>query len=150
MSDQVRWFEDWHVGEVLEIDDTYTLGQDAIIEFASEYDPQVFHLDPVAATDTVYGGLIASGWQTGSIMMRLLTTLVAGESSMGSPGCDELRWKAPVRPGDTLRLRVTVLDSAPSTSKPDRGVIYLGEELLNQDDTVVMTLTARLLLRRRP
>ncbi len=144
-----RWFEDWTTGEVIETEETYTLTEASILAFANEYDPQVFHTDPVAAVDTVYGGLIASGWQTGSIMMRLLTTLL-GESSMGSPGCDELRWKAPVRPGDVLRLRVTVGEIVPSNSKPDRGVIYLHNELVNQRDEVPFSITARSLIRRNP
>ena len=145
---RARWFEDWVVGEVIETDASYTMDQDRIIEFAKEFDPQVFHTDPEAAKTTIYGGLIASGWHTGSVMMWLMTTLL-GEASMGSPGCDELRWPAPVRPGDTLRLRLEVLETVPSKSKPDRGVVRVTQRVLNQRDEVVMSLSARMILERR-
>lgn len=145
---RARWFEDWVVGEVIETDASYTMDQDRIIEFAKEFDPQVFHTDPEAAKETIYGGLIASGWHTGSVMMKLLTSLL-GPASMGSPGCDELRWPAPVRPGDTLRLRLEVLETVPSTSKPDRGVVRVSEQVLNQRDEVVMSLYARFIMKRR-
>lgn len=143
-----RWFEDYVEGEVYEVGE-YTMTEEAIIAFATEFDPQVFHTDPEAAADTVYGGLIASGWHTGSATMKLVASTL-GPSSMGSTGGSDLRWTAPVRPGDTLRLRVTVLSVEPSSSKPDRGSVVCRNETINQHGEVVMTFTPRLLVRRRP
>jgi len=143
-----RWLDDWRAGEVLETE-PYEISQERIIGFANEFDPQLFHTDPEGAKDTIYGGLIASGWHSGSIMMRLLSTFL-GEASMGSPGVEELRWLAPVRPRDLLRLRVHVDAVTLSRSKPDRGVVTVDKELINQHDAVVMTMTAALLMRRRP
>lgn len=135
-----RYFEDYRVGETFEFGD-YPITEEEIVEFASRYDPQPFHIDREAAKDSIFGGLIASGWMTGSIMMRLLVdNLISPLSSMGSPGLDELRWLRPVRPGDRLRLRVTVLDSRRSQTKPDRGVVQMLQEAMNQDDEIVMTV----------
>lgn len=142
-----RWFDDFTVGEVFETA-AHELTEQRIIEFGSEFDPQVFHTDPQAAAGTIYGGLIASGWHTGSVLMKLLATTL-GPSSLGSPGCDKLRWLAPVRPGDRLRLRITVLQARPSATKPDRGVLVYGHELSNQDGVVVMSMESTMLMRRR-
>ena len=113
------------------------------------FDPQRFHVDPEAASESVFGGLIASGWHTGSVMMSLLASTL-GPASLGSPGCDALRWTAPVRPGDRLSLRIHVLESRPSASKPDRGILRYRNELSNQRGDIVMTLEANLLMLRRP
>ncbi len=142
-----RYFEDWSVGEMF-VTDSYEITEERMRSFAAEFDPQPFHVDPEAAAASIYGGLIASGWHTGSVLMRLLTTLL-GPSSMGSPGVDKLRWNAPVRAGDQLRLRLTVLDTRTSSSKPDRGIILFRQELLNQRDEVVMSLEASLFMKRR-
>ena len=132
------------------IDETVGVDQDAVIGFATAFDPQSFHTDPVAAAEGPFGGLIASGWHTSALMMRLFATqYLSSVASLGSPGIDELRWPAPVRPGDTLRLRATVLDARRSRSRPDRGIVTTGAELRNQDDTPVLTLTAINLLRAR-
>ena len=113
------------------------------------YDPQSFHTDPVAAAASSYGGLIASGWQTAGVMMRLLVAhFIPPNASLGSPGVDELRWLKPVRPGD--RLRVRVQETVPSRSRPDRGMVRLLIEVLNQHAEVVMTTRGMLLFRRRP
>ncbi len=144
-----RWFEDYTVGEVVDVPGERLMVEDRMIEFAREFDAQPFHIDPEAAAGSIYGGLIASGWHTGSVLMSLLAGIM-GPSSLGSPGCDSLRWVAPVRPGDRLRLRFEVLDSRPSASKPDRGVLRFGNELSNQDGQVVMTLESTLFLLRRP
>ncbi len=144
---QDRYFDDWSVGEVFETD-SHMMTTQRMWSFAEEFDPQPFHVDPEAAEASIYGGLIASGWHTGSVLMRLFTTLL-GPSSMGSPGVDNLRWTAPVRAGDRLRLRLTVLDTRTSESKPDRGILRLKQELLNQRDEVVMSLEASLFMKRR-
>ncbi|MEZ5225720.1 MAG: MaoC family dehydratase [Acidimicrobiales bacterium] len=142
-----RYFEDWSVGESF-ISAAHEMTADRIRSFAEEFDPQPFHVDEAAAAASIYGGIIASGWHTGSVMMRLLTAFL-GPSSMGSPGVDELRWRAPVRAGDRLRLRLTVREVRTSKSKPDRGVVTFDEELLNQHDEVVMSLVASLFMQRR-
>lgn len=142
-----RYFDDWSVGEVF-VTEPYEITEERMRSFSLEFDPQPFHVDPEAAAASIYGGLIASGWHTGSVLMRLLTTLL-GASSMGSPGVDKLRWQMPVRAGDELRLRLTVLDMRPSTSKPDRGIISFRQELLNQRNEVVMSLEASLFMKRR-
>lgn len=135
-----RYFEDYRVGEVFEFGDELVTEQE-IVEFASRYDPQPFHVDPAAATVSSFGGLIASGWMTAGIMMRMLVEhFISREAGMGSPGIDELRWLRPVRPGDRLRTRVTILETRRSSSKPDRGMVLTLDEVLNQDGDVVMTL----------
>jgi acyl dehydratase len=135
-----RYFEDYLVGESFEFGD-HLVTEEEIVEFASRYDPQPFHVDKLAAGQSIYGGLIASGWMTGSVMMRMAVDhLISPLSSMGSPGIDELRWLRPVRPGDRLRVRATVLASKRSQTKPDRGVIEILQEAVNQDDEVVMTI----------
>ena len=146
----MRYFEDFKVGEVIE-GGTRMVTRDEIVAFAREFDPQPFHTDEAAARQTMYGGLIASGWHSGSLMMRLFyDSLFRDSASMGSPGIDELRWLKPVRPGDTLRLRTTVLEVIESRSKPDRGLVRTFCELLNQDGEVVMTLKPVNFVRRRP
>jgi acyl dehydratase len=128
-----------------------TLSKDEMIAFAREFDPQPFHTDEAAAKETIYGGLIASGWHTTAIMMRLFwDALLKDCASLGSPGADEIRWLQPVRPGDTLRLRFTVAETTPSRSKPDRGVVRSLCEVLNQRDEVVMTLKGVGFFARRP
>lgn len=135
-----RYFEDYRVGEVFEFGDELVTEQE-IVEFANRYDPQPFHVDPAAATNSSFGGLIASGWMTAGIMMRMLVEhFISREAGMGSPGIDELRWLRPVRPGDRLRTRVTILETRRSSSKPDRGMVLTLDEVLNQDGDVVMTL----------
>lgn len=145
-----RYFEDYSTGETLEFGD-YLVTETEIIEFASKYDPQAFHIDPEAAKYSIYGGLIASGWMTGSIMMRLMAdSFVSPRASMGSPGMDEVRWLQPVRPGDRLRMRVSILSTRRSTSKPDRGIVVSLSEALNQHDEVVMSFRSMLMTRCRP
>lgn len=137
-----RWFEDYPPGLVLEFGST-TLDESELVDFARRYDPQPFHVDADAAAQSGYGGLIASGWHTGSLMMRLLVEhFLSPESGLGSPGIDELRWLAPVRPGDRLSVRVTILEARRSQSKPDRGLIRTRIEVLNQRREVVMAMKA--------
>jgi acyl dehydratase len=125
--------------------------RDEILAFAREFDPQPFHLDEAAARRTIYGGLLASGWHTAAILMRLMwETYLKDTASMGSPGVDEVRWLKPVRPGDTLRARFTVTDARPSRSRPDRGVVTSLSEVLNQHGEVVMTVRGLSMFARRP
>lgn len=127
-----------------------TLTEAEIIDFAWRYDPQPFHLDVGAAQKSPYGGLIASGFQSLALCFRLfIQTGILAESSLGSPGIDELRWLAPVRPGDTLHGVVDVLEIRPSKSKPDRGIARLKYQATNQRDEVVLSFIVNHLLRRR-
>ena len=127
-----------------------TLTEAEIIDFAWRYDPQPFHLDANAAAESPYGGLIASGFQSLAICFRLfIQSGILAESSMGSPGIDELRWLAPVRPGDTLHCEVQVLEVRPSSSKPDRGIARLRYTAVNQRPEVVLSFVVNHLLRRR-
>jgi acyl dehydratase len=147
-----RYFEDYEPGTVHEFG-TIAVEEMEIIEFGQRFDPQVFHTDPQAAKQTIYGGLIASGWQTASLMMRLFVDhYLSGIASLGSPGVDEMRWIKPVRPGDSLSLRVTVSQTKRSRSKPDRGVLFSFIEVLNQNHDVVMSMKAvnLLLCRQKP
>ena len=147
-----RYFEDYEPGTVHEFG-TIAVEETEIIEFGQRFDPQVFHTDPQAAKQTIYGGLIASGWQTASLMMRLFVDhYLSGIASLGSPGVDEMRWIKPVRPGDILSLRVTVSQTKRSRSNPDRGVLFSFIEVLNQNNDVVMSMKAvnLLLCRQKP
>lgn len=127
-----------------------TLTEGEIIGFALKYDPQPFHLDVVEAAKSPYGGLIASGFQSLSLCFRLfIQSGVFLESSIGSPGIDELRWLAPVRPGDTLHSEVEVLELRPSTSRPDRGIARLKYLARNQHGDAVLSFIVNHLLKRR-
>ena len=144
------YFEDFKPGDRFE-SGTLTITEALIMEYARFYDPQPFHTDPEAAKATVYGGLIASGMQTIGIMFKLfMETGVLAVCSLGSPGLDEIRWKAPVRPGDVLRVVAEVLESRPSSSKPDRGIVRILFSALNQRGETVATFIGNQLCRRRP
>ncbi|GGQ18407.1 acyl dehydratase [Actinomadura coerulea] len=144
-----RYLEDYTAGTTCEYGHV-SVDEAEIIEFARRFDPQPIHVDPEFAAAGPFKGIIASGWHTGSIMMRLFADhFLSRVASLASPGVDELRWPAPVRPGDTLRLRVAVLEVRPSRSKPDRGIVGTRAELLNQDDEVVLHTLPVNLLRRR-
>lgn len=144
-----RYFEDFVVGESIEFG-SRTLTEEEIIAFAKQFDPQPFHVDPEKAASSYYGGLIASGWHTVSIYMRLLVdVLLQDTQSLGSPGVDELRWLKPVRPGDTLQARYTVLETIPSKSRPNVGIIRSKGEMVNQHGEVVMTVVAANFFARR-
>jgi acyl dehydratase len=137
-----RYFEDYVPGFTVDCG-SFAMHEADIIAFAKEYDPQPFHVDPVAAMDGPFGGLIASGWHTTSMMMRqLVEYFVSPESSLGAAGIDEIRWPKPVRPGDTLHVRATVLEARRSGSKPDRGIVKSLAEVTNQEGDLVMKLTA--------
>ena len=146
----MRYFEDFAPGDVIELG-SRTLTKDSIVAFAREFDPQPFHTDEAAAARSIFGGLLASGWHTGSLAMRLLYDgLLKDTASLGSPGIDELRWLKPVRPGDTLSLRMTILEAVPSRTKPDRGLVRSLMEMRNQHGEVVLTIRGLSLLGRRP
>jgi acyl dehydratase len=114
-----------------------------VLAFGRRFDPQPFHTDPAAAGETEYGGLIASGWHTAGLMMRLYSDhYLSKVATLVSPGVDNLRWLKPVRPGDELSLRVTVAEARRLRSKPDRGLVRSDVEVLNQRGEVVMTLSA--------
>lgn len=146
---QQRWFEDYTQGEIFEFGD-HLVTEDEIVEFARRYDPQPFHVDAVAAAQSNFGGLVASGWMTAAVAMRMMCDhWITPQSALGSPGVDQLRWLRPVRPGDRLRMRVTVLEMRRSRSKPDRGSIVLRQETINQAGEVVMSQQGRALIRCR-
>lgn len=143
------YFEDFTPGRVFELG-SVTVTREAIIEFATQFDPQPFHTDEAAAAESSFGGLIASGWHTGSLWMRMYADVILpGTDGRGSPGIDELRWRAPVRPGDTLTGITTVVDARPSERDPTRGTVYTESTMTNQDGVVVMTLKGRGLFGRR-
>ena len=144
-----RYFEDYVAGSVHEFG-RIAVDEREVIEFATRYDPQPFHTDPQAAQRSPFGGLIASGWHTAGLMMRLVVEhYLSRVASLASPGVDELRWTQPVRPGDTLSVRATVLEARRSRSKPDRGIVYTRFEVLNQRGEVVMSVKAMNMLRAR-
>jgi acyl dehydratase len=136
-------FEHFEPGQTFEFGG-HTITAEEIVEFATRFDPQDFHVDEQAALTGPFGGLIASGWHTSAIFMRMyVDALLKDAVSMGSPGVEEIRWLVPVRPGDTLRGRATILEATPSAKRADRGTIRSQLELLNQRDEVVMTMVAR-------
>jgi acyl dehydratase len=145
----MRQFDDFEVGQVFEFGPR-EVTEEEILRFAREYDPQPFHVDPEAAEESPFSGLIASGWHSVAMFMRMyVDTVLEGCATMGSPGVEELRWLVPVRPGDVLHGRVTVLKRSPSSIRPDRGTLHLRGELLNQDGEVVMTIRMRGYVGRR-
>jgi acyl dehydratase len=146
----VRYWEDIKEGEVVELG-SRTMEKDRMVAFAREFDPQPFHTDEKAAEASIWGGLIASGWLTGSVLMRIFYDgYLKDTASLGSPGLDELRWLKPVRPGDTLTVRLTVLETAASRSKPDRGIVRSLMEVMNQHGEIVMTTKGVNFVKRRP
>jgi acyl dehydratase len=147
----MRYFEDFEVGETREFGE-YDVTEDEVIEYAERYDPQPFHVDREAAEESMFGELVASGWHTAAMSMRMLVEGPDGEddwASMGSPGVDELRWHHPVKPGDTLSLRTEVLEKRASESRDDRGYIKSRLETYNQDDDLVMSWVGNTIFGRR-
>src|SRR6266404_2846817 len=145
----MRYFEDFQVGEVTEIGPV-AVSAEEIVDFATRYDPQPFHIDPEAAKSSPFGGLIASGWHTTALFMGMFVRgILLDSASMGSPGVEEIRWTAPVRPGDTLTARTTITDVQPSETNPKRGTVFTTNEVFNQNGERVMTLRARGFFARR-
>lgn len=144
-----RYLEDYIEGAVHEFG-PIAVTQDEIIQFSKKYDPQIFHIDPEAAKETIFGGLIASGWHTCCLFMQLFVKhYLPRGANLGSPGVDEVRWLKPVRPGDELTLRITIKKVRPSRSKPDRGLLYNFCEMLNQEGQIVATMTVMCFVRYR-
>ncbi|MHB8765478.1 MAG: MaoC family dehydratase [Deferrisomatales bacterium] len=137
-----RYLEDYEVGSIHSFG-PIVADEGEIAAFAAKFDPQSIHLDPAAAGKSIFGGIIASGWHTASLMMRLFVDhYLTHAASLSSPGVDELRWLKPVRPGDALTLNVTVTQATRSRSKPDRGMLHSFIEMTNQRGEVVMTMKA--------
>lgn len=144
------YWEDFVVGETAELGE-HTFSAEEIVEFARKYDPQPFHVDPAAAAAGVFGGLIASGWHTCAVAMRILCDSYINRSiSLGSPGVDSIRWLKPVRPGDTLTYRRVVLESRASGSRPNAGLVKSRTEALNQRGELVLSMEAWGMFGRRP
>ena len=146
-----RYYEDYPAGAVFE-GGPISVDEDEVLAFARRYDPQPFHVDAAAAARSMYGGIIASGWHTAAMTMRVLVdNYLSSIASLGSPGVDELRWILPVRPGDTLYVRITVIEARRSRSKPDRGIVRTLIETRNQRGEQVLSMKAmNLMLCRTP
>ncbi len=146
----LRYFEDYVPGASYDCG-SVSFDQAGIIAFATQFDPQPFHIDPEAAAGGPFGGLIASGWHTTAVVMRLLVeNYLPPGGSLGGPGVEEIRWPLPVRPGDTVRVRATVLEARKSASRPDRGIVKTTAEAVNQDGQTVLRTTAVNFLAVRP
>jgi acyl dehydratase len=146
----IRYFEDFVVGQTIPVG-TRTVTEEEIIVFAKQFDPQPFHVDPEAAAKSMFGGIIASGWHTCGMIMRLMVDGFLNEStSLGSPGVDEVRWIKPVRGGDTLSVTTTILDVKPSGTRPDRGVVWTEWRATNQHGELVATIKGMGMFGRRP
>ena len=143
------YWEDFPTGRVVELG-SVVVDEAEVLAFARRYDPQPFHVDPEAAKASIYGGLIASGWHTCAMVMRLMCdSHILESASLGSPGVDKIRWLKPVRPGDTLTGRMVVTEARASQSKPDRGTVYSRWEIFNQHGEQVMSMEGMGMYRRR-
>jgi acyl dehydratase len=146
----MRWFEDMQPGETGELGSLGVSAED-IVAFAREFDPQPFHLDVEAARETMAGGLIASGWHSCALLMRLVANgFLADAASQGAPGVDELRWLKPVRPGDRLSGHYEILETRPSASRPAIGLVRFRFRLDNQDGETVLEQVNSIMIGRRP
>ncbi len=144
------YFEDFTAGSVIELG-SVVMTEDEIIEFATKYDPQPFHTDPVAAAESPFGRLVASGWHTALMGVRLMIKAMADDgASHGSPGVDKMRWLFPVYPGDTVSARCRITSTRESASRPDRGYLGLTIEMENQDGVMVLTFDSVAMYGRRP
>lgn len=145
-----RYFEDYHPGAVYEYGHL-TVTEADILDFARQYDPQPIHTDPAFAETGPFEGLIASGWQSAGLAMRLLVDhYLSHVASLASPGVDELRWSVPLQPGDVVRVRTSIVESRLSQSKPDRGIVRTDVQLLNQEDQCPVSFRAMNFIKRRP
>jgi acyl dehydratase len=150
MADDLLYWEDFQPGDTLEIG-SHTFIEEEIIAFARQFDPQSFHTDPQAAKNSFFGGLIASGWHTCAIAMRLMVDkYIARSASLGSPGLDNIRWLSPVRAGDTITYRRRITAARPSESRPGIGLVQTQWEALNQRGELVMSMEGWGMFGRRP
>lgn len=151
MRPHMIYFEDLEVGAETEFG-TYEVTREEVLEFARKYDPQPFHLSDEEAAKTHFGRIAASGWHTAAMTMAVIARHVVDheQAGLGSPGIDELRWKRPVYPGDTLRVRGQILEKTPSRSKPEIGSFRTQTTVTNQNGETVMTFISIVLIRRRP
>jgi acyl dehydratase len=145
----MKYWEDLQPGDTTDTG-TATVTEQEIIDFATEFDPQYFHVDPERAKQSIYGGVIASGWHTTALAMSLIVPTIHDQAGLGSPGFDDLRWLVPVRPGDTLRVRCTIMEKTASKSRPDLGSAVIKSDMFNQRGELVMTMRNIGLYRRRP
>lgn len=148
---QPRWyFEDFFAGQEIPLG-SRTVTEDEIVAFAGQFDPQPFHVDHEAAAASIFGGVIASGWHTCSMMMRMVVDGLLGvSSSMGSPGLDKVRWTLPVRAGDMLTVRYLTTQVKASVSRPDRGTVWSTWQAINQHGELVCTIEGMGMFGRRP
>ena len=145
-----RYWDDYEIGQKFDLGST-SFTADEIVDFARQYDPQSFHVDAGAARQSMFGGLIASGWHVTAKLMRLFVdNYVDQRTALGSPGVDEVRWLKPVRPGDTLNAWVECADKVPSKSRPEMGIVHEHWRATNQKGELVMTLKGTNMVRRRP
>ena len=145
-----RYWDDYEIGQKFDLGST-SFTADEIVDFARQYDPQSFHVDAGAARQSMFGGLIASGWHVTAKLMRLFVdNYVDQRTALGSPGVDEVRWLKPVRPGDTLKAWVECAGKVPSRSRPEMGIVHEHWRATNQKGELVMTLKGTNMVRRRP
>jgi acyl dehydratase len=145
----VRYFEDVQIGETTRFG-RYEVTRDEIVEFARQFDPQPFHLDEEAARASIFGGLVASGWHTGAMLMRMVCDdMIPGAATSGAMGFDDLKWLKPVRPGDVLSAESVVREKVESR-RPDRGTVKIESRVRNQRGEVVMSLVSLVIFLRRP
>ena len=146
----MKYFEDFPAGTLIDCG-SRVVGKDEIVRFASEFDPQPFHIDDAAAAETHFGEVVASGWHSGSIAMRMVVDKVLLDSAcMGSPGMERVRWLKPLRPGTCVTTRFSVLEAEPSRTRPDRGRLKVVFELSDDKDELLMDSVAIVLFGRRP
>ena len=146
----IRYVEDYKAGDVFELG-TYDITYEEIIEFSQKYDPFPFHIDDRMAQETVFGGIISSGWLTALVWLRLMhKAFLCYETTLGSPGHEELIWPTPVRPGDRLSGQVEIKESRVSKSKPDLGFVRYTSKLTNQKDEEVFLTTSTMIVKPRP
>jgi acyl dehydratase len=144
------YFEDVQVGETQRFG-RYEVTREEIIEYARQFDPQPFHVDEAAAKASTFGGLIASGWHTGAMLIRMINDhAIPGAATTGALGFDDLKWLKPVRPGDVLSVETRVIDKTESRSRPEIGVVKIESQVLDQRGEVKMSLISLVLYRRRP
>ncbi len=145
------YLEDFSVGQTFNCSTVVTIQPDEIKAFAAQFDPQPFHLDETAAAASFFGGLVASGWHTAALTMRMIVgSGIRIPGGLIGAGAEELKWPRPVRPGDTLHIISDVIEVRPSKSRPDQGIVKMRTQTMNQEDQLVMSLVANLIVPRRP